>query len=68
LPFGAHPCGCGSLYQRDDAHCRQYLNAAKDEAGFKAYLDQYVYGVRNHQGYLERVGMPSPSREAEHDG
>jgi glutaconate CoA-transferase, subunit A len=55
VPLGAHPCGFGSLYDRDDAHCREYLEAAKSTDGFQRYLERYVYGVRNHEEYLERV-------------
>lgn len=56
-PFGAHPCSCGPLYPRDDAHCRHYIEAAKDEASFKAYLERYVYGLPSHSAYLDQVGI-----------
>jgi hypothetical protein len=55
VPLGAHPCGFDSLYERDDTHLRAYLEAAKDPEAFRIYLDRYVYGVRHHQEYLERV-------------
>ena len=55
VPLGAHPCGFGHLYDRDDAHCREYLEAAKHGVDFQTYLGRYVYGVRNHEEYLERV-------------
>jgi glutaconate CoA-transferase, subunit A len=54
-PLGAHPCGCGSLYEQDETHCQAYVEAAKGEASFRAYLECYVYGVRSHSEYLERV-------------
>jgi glutaconate CoA-transferase subunit A len=54
-PLGAHPCGFGVLYERDDTHIRTYLEAAKSAATFQAYVKRYVYGVRNHQEYLERI-------------
>lgn len=54
-PLGAHPCGFGALYERDDAHFREYLEAAKDPETFRAYLDRYVYEVHDQQEYLERV-------------
>jgi glutaconate CoA-transferase subunit A len=59
-PFGAHPCGCMPLYPRDDEHCRRYIEAAKDEAGFKAYLERYVYGLASHAAYLDLVGIGTP--------
>ena len=55
VPLGAHPCGFGRLYERDDDHCRKYLEAAKSTDSFQRYLERYVYSVRNHEEYLERV-------------
>jgi glutaconate CoA-transferase subunit A len=57
VPFGAHPCGCGPLYPRDEAHCRRYIEAAEDEASFKVYLERYVYGSPSHAAYLDQVGI-----------
>jgi len=54
-PLGAHPCGFGSLYDRDDNHWREYLEAAKSNVTFRTYLERYVYGVRSQAEYLERV-------------
>lgn len=62
VPLGAHPCGLGNLYERDDVHCREYLAAAKDEARFRAYLERYVYSVRSHAEYLERVDAAGRQR------
>ena len=58
-PLGAHPCGFGSLYDRDDNHWREYLEAAKSNVTFRAYLERYVYGVRSQAEYLERVDAAS---------
>jgi len=55
VPLGAHPCGFGHLYDRDDAHCHEYLEVAKQSADFQTYLERYVYSVHNHEEYLERV-------------
>jgi len=54
-PLGAHPCGFGALYDRDESHWREYLEAAKNETTFQEYLQHYVYGVRGQGEYLERV-------------
>lgn len=56
-PLGTHPGGCGSLYERDEAHCREYIEAATGDASFTTYLERYVYGVSDHRAYLERVDM-----------
>jgi len=62
-PLGAHPCGFGSLYDRDDIHCQEYLEAAKSAASFQEYVVRYVYSVRNHREYLERVDAVSQHAE-----
>ena len=55
VPLGAHPCGFGALYERDEDHWREYLEAAKSEVTFGAYLIRYIHNVHNHQEYLEQV-------------
>jgi len=55
-PFGAHPGPCDGLYEGDDDHMRLYAESARDPAEFEEYLDEYVYGTRDHWEYLERVG------------
>ena len=62
VPWGAHPCACGPLYNRDDAHLQEYIKAAQDEKTFKNYLERYVVGVKNHQEYLQRVGVMKTGR------
>jgi len=63
VPLGAHPCGFGTLYDRDERHWREYLEAAKSEATFRTYLGRYVRGVRNHAEYLERVDYCQMQKE-----
>jgi glutaconate CoA-transferase, subunit A len=56
LPYGAHPTACYSFYDYDAAHLNLYKRIAKDDAGFKGYLDEWVYGVSSHEAYLDKVG------------
>jgi len=56
LPFAAHPTSVYRAYDYDADHIRQYANASKTPEGFLKYLDEYVYGVKNHWDYLELVG------------
>jgi glutaconate CoA-transferase subunit A len=56
LPFGAHPTSVYRVYDYDAEHIQLYVKAAQTPEGLKAYLDQYVYGVKDHGEYLERVG------------
>ncbi len=56
-PYGAHPGQCSGHYQHDEEHLKEYQQLAKDDAGMKKYLDAYVYGVKNHEEYLQKIGM-----------
>ena len=55
-PFGSHPGDMAYLYDRDEEHLREFLEATKTEEGTQKYLEKYVYGVRDHQEYLELIG------------
>lgn len=54
-PRGAHPTACHGRYPVDREHLRRYMEAAASDATFKAYLDRYVLGTRDHAEYLARV-------------
>jgi glutaconate CoA-transferase subunit A len=57
-PRGAHPTSCRGRYGDDADHIREYMRAAGSDESFRAYLDRYVLGTRNHAEYLERVAHP----------
>jgi glutaconate CoA-transferase subunit A len=57
VPYGAHPGDCHGCYQMDEEHLKEYQKAGRDETTFKEYLEKYVYGVKNHEGYLEKIGI-----------
>jgi glutaconate CoA-transferase subunit A len=56
LPFSAHPTSVYSVYDFDADHIKQYADTSKTTEGFQEYLDKYVYGVKDHWGYLELIG------------
>jgi glutaconate CoA-transferase subunit A len=56
LPFSAHPSSVYGVYDFDKEHIKLYADASKTPQGFQEYLDKYVYGVKDHWGYLEKVG------------
>ncbi len=56
-PRGAHPTGCPGKYDVDGAHINAYMTAAKDEKSFRQYLDTYIYGPKDHNDYLKKVGL-----------
>ena len=56
-PFGSHPGEMAYMYGRDEPVIREWVEASKTAEGAKGYLDKYVYGVANHQEYLELIGQ-----------
>ncbi len=55
-PFGAHPTACFFHYDYDPRHLNEYRKMAEDDGRFQEYLDRWVYGVKTHAEYLDRVG------------
>jgi glutaconate CoA-transferase subunit A len=56
VPHGAHPTACFSFYDYDPIHLNLYKKIAGDDALFRAYLNEWVYGVNSHEEYLEKIG------------
>jgi len=56
LPFAAHPTSVYRAYDYDAEHIRMYAEAVKTPEGMRGYLDAYVYGVKDHWEYLEKIG------------
>jgi acyl CoA:acetate/3-ketoacid CoA transferase alpha subunit len=56
LPFAAHPTSVYRCYDYDVEQIEAYVEATNTRESFRAYLDRYVYGVKDHWEYLERVG------------
>jgi acyl CoA:acetate/3-ketoacid CoA transferase alpha subunit len=56
LPFAAHPTGMYREYDYDADEIGKYVEAQKGPVEFRSYLERYVYGVRDHWDYLDRVG------------
>jgi glutaconate CoA-transferase subunit A len=56
LPFGAHPTSAFREYDYDGDQIERYVEASKSEDSFKAYLKEYVFDLKDHQEYLEKIG------------
>ncbi|MCB2187038.1 MAG: CoA transferase subunit A [Deltaproteobacteria bacterium] len=54
-PWGAHPTAAFYFYDYDPAHLRHYGQVARDEAGFQAYLAQWVHGPASQEAYLAQI-------------
>jgi glutaconate CoA-transferase subunit A len=55
-PFGSHPGEMCYMYERDEDQLREWVKAAETPDTTQAYLNKYIYGVKDHQEYLEQVG------------
>lgn len=53
-PWGAHPSYAQGYYDRDNDFYVAWDKTARDEATFKKYLDEYVYGVEDRAGYMRK--------------
>jgi glutaconate CoA-transferase subunit A len=56
VPGGAYPSPVQGVYGRDHAAFTEYHQATRSRAGFVAWLDAWVLGVRDRAEYLSRVG------------
>lgn len=57
VPFGAHPASCYPRYTYDKSHISMYVELAR--AGpdrFREYLNNFVYGCKTYEEYLEKIG------------
>jgi glutaconate CoA-transferase subunit A len=55
-PFGAHPSPVQGYYNRDNQLFRAYHEETKTKAASDAWLERWVYGVRDREEYLEELG------------
>jgi acyl CoA:acetate/3-ketoacid CoA transferase alpha subunit len=56
LPFASHPTSVYGAYDYDAEQIERYVAAARTPESFRTYLDEYVYGVKDHPEYLEKIG------------
>ncbi len=56
-PFGAHPSYIQGYYDRDNAFYLEWDALSRDRARTEAWLDEWVYGVADHAGYLAKLGQ-----------
>ena len=57
VPFGAFPAACYHYYDYDAEFLALHEKFAKDDDQYRKYLAQYVFGVKNHQAFLELIGQ-----------
>jgi len=55
-PFGAHPMQCSEYYDYDKHFLFDYEDYGKTAESFEAFLREWVYGVKDHNAYLDKLG------------
>jgi glutaconate CoA-transferase subunit A len=56
VPYGAHPYVVYNYYDYDPLQLKEYHDSARNDEAYEGYLQKYVYGVKDHSEYLERIG------------
>ena len=56
IPFGAHPTSVYRAYDYDAEMIEQYVEATRTPEALQTFLTDYVYGVKDHWGYLDKIG------------
>ena len=54
-PFGCHPSYAQGYYDRDNDFYVRWRDISNDVDQFNAYLDEWIYGVRDRAEYVERM-------------
>ncbi len=57
LPWGAHPTGSQGYYDVDADFIRTFYAASKSQDGFNKWADEWIFGVKNHEEYLAKLGI-----------
>jgi glutaconate CoA-transferase subunit A len=55
-PFACHPSPMQGFYGRDHGAYHAYHDATRTEAGFTAWENEWVHGVRDRRGYIAKLG------------
>ncbi len=56
VPYGAYPTACYRYYDYDPIYLNSYKKAAGNESDYTAYLEKYIFDMKNHQELIDRIG------------
>lgn len=62
VPYCAHPSYTQGYYDRDNAFYLAWDEISKSRQDVQAYLEEWVFGVKDRQEYWERLGPETHSR------
>ncbi len=61
-PFGAHPSYVQGYYDRDNEFYLKWDEISREQASTEAWLEEWVYGVRDRAEYLRKLGAETLQR------
>lgn len=56
VPWGAHPGQLYNFYDMDVPFLRDYVQKARTQKGFEEWADTWIFSVKDHHGYLNKLG------------
>jgi glutaconate CoA-transferase subunit A len=56
IPYGAYPSQCFALYDYDGSFFLEYDKISRSQESFDAFSDEYIFGCKNHQEFLDKCG------------
>ncbi len=62
VPFAAHPSYTQGYYDRDNPFYLSWDEVSKSQESVQAWLDEWVYGVKDRQEYWEKLGKETQQR------
>jgi glutaconate CoA-transferase subunit A len=64
VPYAAHPSYTQGYYDRDNSFYLDWDRISETQAGVQAYLDEWVYGVKDRAEYWQKLGPETHARLA----
>jgi glutaconate CoA-transferase subunit A len=56
VPYGSYPGNMPGEYFSDEVHLRKWLEVEKDMTSYLRFLEEYLFGVKDFQEYLQKCG------------
>jgi glutaconate CoA-transferase subunit A len=56
-PWGCHPSYAQGYYDRDNEFYVKWEEISRDPKTYQDYLNEFVYGVKDREAYLKKVGQ-----------
>jgi glutaconate CoA-transferase subunit A len=61
-PYACHPSYAQGYYDRDNEFYMKWDEVSSSEEAVKAWLDEWVYGVKNREEYWQKLGAEAHER------